>query len=851
MKVIEKTPRHDIILVTGDMNAKVGGKYDGEQRVVGQYGLHCDRNDNGERFVSFCAINNLAIASTMFPHKDIHLHTWTSPNGQHHNQIDHVAVNGKFKRSVIDCRTYRGADVGSDHNLIIIKAKLKLHKAAGKVTTSTRYETCKLKTTEVKQQFMIELRNRFSTLSEQTNDDSGIESRWNNFKEAYNDTSLAVLGYRRRKNQEWISEESWKRVEERRSLKNKIDGTKSERVKDKLRVLYSEKDKEVKRNMRKDKRQWLDRLATEAETAANQGNMKGVYDITKQLCNERPKSIGMVKSKNGNILTKDSDIKKRWKEHFDEILNRPDPSEPALIDTDNIEELNIDTGPPTIQEIKLALREMKSGKAPGIDNITTEILKADIETTVREMHKLIGEIWVAEEIPQDWKRGVIIKLAKKGDLTNCGNWRGITLIVTTAKIMGKVIIRRIANEVDKNLRSEQAGFRAGRGTTEQIYILRNILEQAIEWKANLYVCFVDYEKAFDSVHRDTLWKIMKSYGIPQKLISMIRAMYDNSECAVLDENGTTEWFTVKSGVKQGCNMSGFLFLLVIDWIMKATTNNSNTGIRWNLTTKLEDLDYADDIALLSSNREQIQQKTILLNNYSKTTGLNINSSKTKLMRLNANNTRPVEINGKIIEDVNTFVYLGATINTSGGADEDIRRRLGLARLAFHTLTKIWTSNQINRKTKLKIYHSNVLSVLLYGAETWKMTKGDEKILDTFLHKCLRKILRIFWPEKVTNEKVRELAGTEKISDIIRTRRWRWIGHVLRMAPNCHARVALGWTPEGKRKRGRPKETWRRTVEKEMKYLGFSSWSEAAKKAEDRMFWRGLVHSPILHLERRN
>ncbi|XP_021370819.1 uncharacterized protein LOC110461605 [Mizuhopecten yessoensis] len=112
----------------------------------------------------------------------------------------------------------------------------------------------------------------------------------------------------------------------------------------------------------------------------------------------------------------------------------------------------------------------------------------------------------------------------------------------------------------------------------------------------------------------------KSYGIPQKLINMIRAMYNNSECAVLNENGMTEWFTVKSGVKQGCNMSGFLSLLVIDWIMRATTNSNNTGIRWNLTTKLEEIDYAaDDIALLSStrSRERIQQKTSLLNNYSK------------------------------------------------------------------------------------------------------------------------------------------------------------------------------------------------------------------------------------------
>ena len=139
-----------------------------------------------------------------------------------------------------------------------------------------------------------------------------------------------------------------------------------------------------------------------------------------------------------------------------------------------------------------------------------------------------------------------------------------------AKVMGKVLIRRIADGVDEKLRKEQAGFRSGRSTVEQIFVLRNIVEQALEWNAILYVCFVDYEKAFDSVHRETLWKIMESYGIPRKLVKMVKAMYAGNQCAVVDSSGQTDWFTVASGVKQGCNMSGFLILLVIDWIMRAT-----------------------------------------------------------------------------------------------------------------------------------------------------------------------------------------------------------------------------------------------------------------------------------------
>ena len=118
-----------------------------------------------------------------------------------------------------------------------------------------------------------------------------------------------------------------------------------------------------------------------------------------------------------------------------------------------------------------------------------------------------------------------------------------------------------------------------------------------------------------------------------------------------------------------------------------------------------------------------------------------------------------------------------------------------------------------------------------------MTKGDEAKLNTFQHKCLRRLLKIYWPMRVSNEEVRRRANTETISELVRKRRWTWIGHVLRMDNSCLPRVALTWAPEGKRKRGRPKETWRRTVEKERMAMGFNSWVDARLAAANRVSWR--------------
>ena len=285
------------------------------------------------------------------------------------------------------------------------------------------------------------------------------------------------------------------------------------------------------------------------------------------------------------------------------------------------------------------------------------------------------------------------------------------------KVLGRIIIERVRNGVDRRLRKEQAGYRKGRGTTDQIFILRNIIEQVSEWQATLYLNFVDFEKAFDSIHRESLWVIMAKYGIPEKIVKMVRVFYDDFKCAVEDQGETCEWFDIKTGVKQGCNMSGFLFLIVMDWVMRRAVGSGENGIRWKFTSKLDDLDFADDIALLSSTKQQIQDKTTRLDEEARRVGLKINGEKTKTMRINARNQENIIINGQDIEDVEEFVYLGAKVCKEGGGMKDLKNRLSKARGAFNKLKKIWISNNISRKTKLRLYKTLVVPVLLYGSET--------------------------------------------------------------------------------------------------------------------------------------
>ena len=205
------------------------------------------------------------------------------------------------------------------------------------------------------------------------------------------------------------------------------------------------------------------------------------------------------------------------------------------------------------------------------------------------------------------------------------------------KVLGRIIIERIRNVVYRRLRKEQVGYRKGRGTTDQIFTLRNIIEHVSEWQATTYLNFVDFEKAFDSIYRESLWVIMAKYGIPEKIVKMVRVFYDDFNCAVGDQGETCEWSDIKTGVKQRCNMSGFLLLVVMDRVMRRAVGGGENDIRWKVTSKLDDLDFADDIVLLSSTKQQIQDKKRRLDEEARRVGLKINKEKTKAMRINARN----------------------------------------------------------------------------------------------------------------------------------------------------------------------------------------------------------------------
>ncbi|VDP43663.1 unnamed protein product [Schistosoma mattheei] len=249
--IVEKCPTKDLIILMEDLNAEVGTDNTGYEDIMGLR----ERNKNGERFANLCAFNKLVIGGTIFSHKRIHKITWTSPDHYTQNQIDHICVNKKFRRTMEDVRTKKGADIASDHLLVAkMKLKLKKHWTMGR-TTSQKFNMAFLRDTDKLNKFKIALSNRFQAFHDLLNGEgTTMESNWKQIKEAITSTCHEILGHKEHHYMEWITVDTLDKIQERRNKKAAINTSRTRAEKAKAQAEYTEVNKQVKRSIRTGKR---------------------------------------------------------------------------------------------------------------------------------------------------------------------------------------------------------------------------------------------------------------------------------------------------------------------------------------------------------------------------------------------------------------------------------------------------------------------------------------------------------------------------------------------------------------------------------------------------------------------
>ena len=252
--------------------------------------------------------------------------------------------------------------------------------------------------------------------------------------------------------------------------------------------------------------------------------------------------------------------------------------------------------------------------------------------------------------------------------------------------MLKILQARLQQYVNRELSDVQAGFRKVRETRDQIAKFRWIMEKAREFQKDIYFCFIDYAKAFDCVDHNKLWKILKEMGIPEHLPCLLRNLYAGQEATVRTGHGTTDWFQIGKGVRQGCIMSPCLFNLSAEYIMRnAGLEEAQAGIM-TAERKLNNLRYADYTTITAGSEEELKSLLMKGKEESEKVGLKLNIQKTKIMA-----SVPFiswQIDGETVETVSDFVFLGSKITADGDCSHEIKRHLLLGRKVMTNLDKI-------------------------------------------------------------------------------------------------------------------------------------------------------------------
>ncbi|KAK3538868.1 hypothetical protein QTP86_018772 [Hemibagrus guttatus] len=444
-------------------------------------------------------------------------------------------------------------------------------------------------------------------------------------------------------------------------------------------------------------------------------------------------------------------------------------------------------------EVRKALKRMKSGKAVGPDDIPVEAWKCLGEAAVEFLTSLFNRVLESERMPEEWRRSVLVPIFKnKGDVQSCSNYRQIKLMSHTMKLWERVVEARLRKVVE--IREQQYGFMPRKSTTDAIFALRILMEKYRDGQRELHCVFVDLEKAYDRVPREELWYCMRKSGVAEKYGRVVQDMYERSRTVVRCAVGQTEEFKVEVGLHQGSALSPFLFAIVMDQLSEEVRQESP----WTMM-------FADDIVICSESREQVQENLERWRFALERRGMKVSRSKTEYMCVNEREgSGTVRLQGEEVKKVQEFKYLGSTVQSNGECGKEVKKRVQAGWNGWRKVSGVPCDRKISARIKGKVYRRVVRPAMLYGLETVSLRKRQESELEVAELKMLRFSLGVTRLDRIRNEYIRGTAHVGRLGDKVREARLRWFGHVQRRERKSRKKkkkkkkIQDGW-PEERRK----------------------------------------------------
>ncbi|BHF68642.1 hypothetical protein SprV_0301167900 [Sparganum proliferum] len=591
----------DKLIVLGDFNARVGTDHTAWRGVLGPHGLR-GSNDSGLLLLRTCAEHRLILTNTFFCLPEREKATWRHPRSRQWHLLDYVLVRRRDQRDVLVTKAIAGADGWTDHRLVISKMRIRLQprrRPQGKRPPG-KLNVALLSLPAHYLHFSTELAQRLDNLPivAAAADDATAAAAAENASS----TALAVLGRARRQHQDWFDDND-AAINNLLAEKNRLHKAYVDHPTADNKAAFYRSRRQLQQRLREMQDAWTARKAEEIQDYADRNEWKNFFSSIKAVYGPPTKGTAPLLSADGStLLTEKTQILQRWAEHFRGVLNRPSAISDAAIDRLPQVETNVDRDlPPSLQETIRAVHQLSSGKAPGSDAIPAEVYKHGCPQLMDHLTALFQEMWrQAKRIPP-----------------TLDNHRSISLLNMAGKIFARILLNRLNNHLEQGLLPEsQCGFRRHRGTTDMIFAARQLQEKCQEMRTHLYSTFVDLTKAFDTVNREGLWKIMQKFGCPERFIEMVRQLHDGMMARVTNNGAISEAFAVTNGVKQGCVLASTLSSLMFSAMLMNAYRDERRGIRIAYrtdgqllnqrqmhfqsrvsTTTVHELLFADDCAL--------------------------------------------------------------------------------------------------------------------------------------------------------------------------------------------------------------------------------------------------------------
>ena len=434
------------------------------------------------------------------------------------------------------------------------------------------------------------------------------------------------------------------------------------------------------------------------------------------------------------------------------------------------------------------------------------------------MLDIVNACWYEKAIPHDWALASISLIFKKGDPASCENYRPISLQSTANKLLSLMLRERIlAADADKALWPSQFGFRVGRGTEEAIYIARRRIETAQAQRfGKITLLALDWKKAVDSVHLDSLLDALRRFGLPEPVVDMINGTLRERQFYMEDCNQRSTTRRQKSGISQGCTLSPLLFVIVMSVMLTDAVSMLGEAAKTAYEKgDLADLLYADDTLLMGIGAGHLQEFLEAIVTTGAVYGMELHFGKFQLLSVGGTSeiTTP---DGTSIPPNTEMDYLGGILCAESGAGRELNRRIGIAKRDFHALETIWRHASISKSRKLDIYKAVIESGLLYGLASTCLLKAELRRLDGFQNRCLRRIIGVkpAYMSRVPNALVLKQSEQIAASEVLADRQMKLFKRILK-TPEGHPLRTASFIPGSDRpavqryvrRVGRPAKEW--------------------------------------------